>query len=74
MTREEKETFDAGVITGVILTLIGVILCGVLSWLTNPISMIHPNAALNSEEFTIDTIRTINGVDTTTTYKFRQLK
>ena len=74
MTQENKEYMGSGFLLGIIATIMFIGLIGFLSWLDNPIDIMHPNHALNSPEFTIDTIKTINGIDTVTTYKFRQLK
>jgi len=72
MTKEERTLFDHGVILGFILGLVLMVLCGIFSYLDDPLNVITPNQALNSGEYTIDTMQTIINTDTTTEYKFRK--
>jgi len=74
MTEENKDYMGSGFLIGIIATIMCFGLLGFLNYLDDPIDLMHPNQAINSSELTIDTIKTFNGSDTITTYKFRQLK
>ena len=57
-------------VLGVVVAFILVAICMTIAESKDPVSNMHPNAVLNSDDYRIDTITTICNGDTTLTYEF----
>lgn len=70
MTNEEKNMLTSGMFLGAVVSFIIFVICVIIADWRDPVSLMHPNEALNSDKYRIDTITTICNNDTILTYKF----
>lgn len=70
MTQEDKDILLSGMALGLFVSLMLFAICMTIAKWRDPVSIMHPNKVLNSDNYRIDTIITICNHDTTLTYKF----
>ena len=71
--KHDSNGFYAGYWVGILVCVVFYAFVEVVSYNLNPVSVLKPNDALNSPDYVIDTVKTINDGDTVETYKFKYI-
>ena len=74
MTCNEKEHFNFGILTGILISVAFVLLITIFFDLVHPDERYKPNYYLNSPEWTIDTIYTSSSASNNNTVEYKFVK